>query len=45
MLKANVPIRIVASHHDTSVAVIEKHYSAYINDSSDAVIRATLADR
>jgi integrase len=43
MLKANVPIRIVASHHDTSVAIIEKHYSAYINDSSDAIIRATLA--
>ena len=44
MLKANVPIRIVASHHDTSVAIIEKHYSAYINDSSDAMIRATLAE-
>jgi integrase len=44
MLKANVPIRIVASQHDTSVAIIEKHYSRYINDSSDAMIRATLAE-
>jgi integrase len=43
MLKGNVPIRLVASHHDTSVAIIEKHYSAFITDSSDAIIRATLA--
>jgi len=44
MLLGNVPIRIVASLHDTSVAVIEKHYSAFITDVSDALTRATLPD-
>jgi integrase len=44
MLVKNIPIRIVASLHDTSVAMIEKHYSAYITDVSDAMTRATLPD-
>jgi integrase len=39
-----VPIRIVASLHDTSVAIIEKHYSAFITDVSDSLTRATLPD-
>ena len=43
MLRGNVPIRIVASLHDTSVVIIEKHYSAYITDD-DALARATLPD-
>jgi hypothetical protein len=38
-----VPVRVVASHHDTSVAMIERHYSRYITgDPSDALTRRTL---
>src|SRR4029434_4245909 len=34
MLLRNVPIRLVASLHNTSVAMIEKHYSMYITQYS-----------
>jgi integrase len=34
MLLQNVPIRLVASLHNTSVAMIEKHYSRYITEHS-----------
>jgi hypothetical protein len=34
-IKANVPIRIVAVSHDTSVSTIERHYSAEIADFAD----------
>jgi integrase len=34
MLLRNVPIRLVASLHNTSVAMIEKHYSKYITEHS-----------
>ena len=44
MLVKNIPIRIVASLHDTSVEQIERHYSAFITDVSDAMTRATLPD-
>jgi len=40
----NVPVRIVAVNHDTSVAMIERTYSAFISDHSDAVVRRTLLD-
>lgn len=43
-LIANVPIRIVAALHDTSVAHIEATYSACIADHSDALSRRTLID-
>jgi integrase len=43
-LLANVPIRIVAAHHDTSVPMIEKTYSKYIGDHSDALTRRALLD-
>jgi hypothetical protein len=43
-LLANVPIRVVAATHDTSAAMIEKHYSEYITDHSDEMTRATLLD-
>jgi Phage integrase family len=43
MLRGNVPIRIVAAIHDTSVVTIEKHYSAFITDD-DTLARATLPD-
>jgi integrase len=43
-LLKNVPTRIVAANHDTSVAMIEKNYSRYIGDLSEALTRATLLD-
>jgi integrase len=43
MLVRNVPIRLVASLHNTSVAMIEKHYSRYITEHSiDDIARAGL---
>jgi hypothetical protein len=44
MLLARIPIRVVASHHDTSTTMIERHYSAYISDHSDALTRRALLD-
>lgn len=32
-IRANLPIRLVAASHDTSVAMIERHYSRWIVDS------------
>ena len=43
-LLANVPVRVVASGHDTSVAMIEKNYSQHITDHSDSLTRAALPD-
>ncbi|WP_342726078.1 site-specific integrase [Bradyrhizobium sp. B097] len=44
-LLARVPTRVVAAHHDTSVAMIEKNYSRYIiGDLSEAMTRAALLD-
>ena len=31
-IRANLPIRLVAAMHDTSVAMIEAHYAAWIVD-------------
>jgi integrase len=43
MLLRNVPIRLAASLHNTSVAIIEKHYSKYITEHSiDDITRAGL---
>ena len=41
-LKYSVPIRIVASLHNTSVAMIEKHYSKFITEYSDDISRKAL---
>jgi integrase len=41
-LRAGVPVRIVAALHDTSTAMIEKHYSAYILDMADELARKAL---
>jgi integrase len=41
---ANVPLRIIAGTHDTSVAMIERHYSRFITDHTDAITRAALLD-
>jgi integrase len=43
-LLANVPVRVVAVNHDTSVAMIERTYSKFIADHSDAVSRRALID-
>src|SRR4051812_14331464 len=41
---ANVPLRVIAANHDTSVVMIERNYSAFISDHSDAVARTALLD-
>jgi integrase len=43
-LLANIPIRIVATKHDTSVAMIERTYSKYIADHADALSRRAMLD-
>ena len=42
MLLKNVPIKLVASLHDTSAKMIEKHYAKYITEHSDDVSRHAL---
>jgi integrase len=44
MLLANVPIRIVATLHDTSVKMIERTYSRHIAEHTDALARRALLD-
>jgi hypothetical protein len=41
-LLANVPVRVVAAMHDTSVVMIERNYSKYIADHADELVRAAL---
>jgi integrase len=43
-LLANVPIRIVATLHDTSVKMIERTYSKHIAEHTDAIARRALLD-
>jgi integrase len=43
-LLANVPIRIVATLHDTSVKMIERSYSRYIASHSDDIARRCLLE-
>jgi putative sterol carrier protein len=43
-LLAGIPIRIVAVKHDTSVAMIERTYSAHIGDHADDMVRAVMLD-
>lgn len=38
-LTTGVPIRLVAALHDTSVKMIEAHYSAYITEATDEIAR------
>jgi integrase len=38
-LIAGLPVRLIAALHDTSVAMIEQHYSAFITDMSDELAR------
>jgi hypothetical protein len=39
-----VPIRVIAVNHDTSVAMIERNYSALLADHADEIARAGLID-
>ena len=42
-IRANLPIRLVAALHDTSVSMIEKHYSRWITDGlEDLAARAVV---
>ena len=41
-LCARLPVRLVAALHDTSVGMIEAHYSAYIVDATEDLVRPTL---
>jgi hypothetical protein len=43
-LLGNVPVRVVAVNHDTSVAMLERTYSRHIGDHADALARRTLLD-
>jgi len=43
-LLAGVPTRVVAAHHDTSVVMLERTYSKYITDHSDALTRRAILD-
>ncbi|CAH1653506.1 hypothetical protein BOSEA31B_10939 [Hyphomicrobiales bacterium] len=38
-LTKGLPVRLVAAAHDTSIAMIEKHYSAYIVDATEDMLR------
>ena len=44
MLIANVPIRLVAVQHDTSVSQIERNYSRHIAEYSDKLTRRAMLD-
>lgn len=43
-IKAGLPIRLAAATHDTSVAMIERHYARWITDDLDELAaRAVIA--
>jgi hypothetical protein len=43
MLLKNIPIRMIAALHNTSITMIEKHYSRHITEHSiDEITRAGL---
>jgi integrase len=41
-IRANLPIRLVAALHDTSVAMIEKHYAKWITSGLEDMARAAV---
>lgn len=41
-LRAGLPVRLVAAAHDTSMAMIERHYAAYIVDQSEELLRRAM---
>ncbi len=38
-LRAGLPVRLVAAVHDTSAAMVEKHYGAFIADATEDLLR------
>jgi integrase len=38
-LRAGLPVRLVAAVHDTSMAMIERHYAAFIVDQTEELLR------
>jgi hypothetical protein len=38
-LRAGLPVRLVAAAHDTSAAMIERHYGAFIVDATEDLLR------
>jgi len=44
MLIKNIPVRVVADLHDTSVAMIEQNYSKFISHHVDDLARSALID-
>jgi integrase len=38
-LRAGLPVRLVAAAHDTSVAMVERNYSAFITDATEDLLR------
>jgi hypothetical protein len=43
-LLAGMPGRVVAAGHDTSLVMLERNYSRYVNDHSDVTARAALLE-
>jgi hypothetical protein len=43
-LRFGLPIRLVAANHDTSVAMIERHYARWISDSLDHLSARAIVD-
>lgn len=41
-IRKNLPIRLVAGKHDTSVAIIEKHYSKFIVSGLEDMLRTAI---
>jgi integrase len=41
-LRAGLPVRLVAALHDTSIKMIEQHYSAFIIDMTEELARKSL---
>ncbi|MER9410674.1 MULTISPECIES: integrase [unclassified Mesorhizobium] len=41
-IRENLPIRLVAANHNTSIVMIEKHYSAWISDGLEDMTRAAI---
>jgi hypothetical protein len=43
-LLRNVPVRVVAVQHDTSIQMIERSYSRFIGAHADELARAAMLD-
>ena len=41
-IRANLPIRLVAAAHDTSIGMIERHYSRFITSGLEDMLRQAI---